>query len=64
MRKTLAVVVTTLAVGAFTAPAFAAGGCGGATHSADRGDRAGQTLTAEQTTKPTQQTQVPTEQAE
>ena len=61
MRKTLAIVVTTLAVGAFTAPAFAAGGCGGL-HTADRGGT--EVASSGQTAKPTvQQTQVPTEQA-
>lgn len=62
MRKTLAIVVTTLAVGAFTAPAFAAGGCGGM-RTADRDGS--EVASAEQTAKPTvQQTQVPTEQAQ
>ena len=62
MRKTLAIVVTTLAVSAFTAPAFAAGGCGGS-HTADRGGS--EVAGAEQTAKPTvQQTQLPTEQAQ
>lgn len=56
MRKTLAVVVTTLTVGAFAGQALACG----AMRTADRGT---EVATAEQTTKPIQQTRIPTEQA-
>ena len=59
MRKTLAVVVTTLTVGAFATPALACGGM----RTADR-DRSADVASAEQTTKPIQQTRIPTEQAE
>jgi hypothetical protein len=56
MRRTLAVVVTTFALGALAVPSFAAAGCMG--HQS-----ASTVASAEQTSKPVQQTQVPTEQA-
>ena len=59
MRKTLAVVVTTLTVGAFATQALACGGM----RTADR-DRGADVASAEQTTKPIQQTRIPTEQAQ
>ena len=59
MRKTLAVAVTTLSLGAFATSALACGGM----RTADR-DRGDTLASAEQTTKPVQQTRIPTEQAE
>ena len=56
MRKTLAVVVTTFALGAFAVPSLAVAGCMG--HQA-----ASKVASAEQTSKPVQQSQVPTEKA-
>ena len=56
MRKTLAVVVATFALGAFAVPSLAVAGCMG--HQA-----ASKVASAEQTSKPVQQSQVPTEKA-
>ena len=61
MRKTLAAAVTVLAIGAFAAPAFAGQGCGGA-RTADRDGS--EVASAEQSHKPVQQTQIPSEDAE
>ena len=60
MRRTLSALVVAAAVAGFTAPAFAMGGCGGL-HTAE-GKTTYETASADQstTTKPIQQTQVPT----
>ena len=55
MRRTLAVVVTTLALGALVAPSLAVAGC--------MGHQSASVASAEQTSKPVQQSQVPTEKA-
>lgn len=55
MRRTLAVVVTSVALGALAVPSLAVAGCMG--HQA-----ASKVASAEQTSKPVQQSQVPTEQ--
>jgi hypothetical protein len=64
MRKTLAVAVATISIGAFLAPGLASADCSGM-HTADKGGQtvASSTPTDTQTPKPVQQTQVPTEQA-
>lgn len=55
MRRTLAVAVTTLALGALAAPSFALAEC--------MGHQSASVASAEQTSKPVQQSQAPTEQA-
>ena len=61
MRKTLAVVVTTLALTAFAGPALAGGGCGG--YTADKGAAGDDSVASStHTSTPTSQTLVASDQ--